>query len=194
MNLASERFLRKAFKRLNPFMLLLWRLGLGGWMNSWPMVGGRIMVITHTGRNSGQKRRTPVNYTFWGSDIFCVSGFGKGADWYRNLLKTPEVEVWLPDEWWAGRADDASEMPERLTVMRQVLIASGFASFAAGINPYTIRTEDLAKVTRDYRLMRIQLIQPCTGRDGPGDLAWAWLIAAAVLFVLWRRSSRRQGC
>jgi hypothetical protein len=42
--------LRSGFKRFNRFMLMLWRLGLGPWVNLWPQVTGRIAVIAHVGR------------------------------------------------------------------------------------------------------------------------------------------------
>ena len=91
------------------------------------------MVITHTGRKSGLRRRTPVNYAIINGDIYCAAGFGAVADWYRNLLADPHVEVWLPDGWWAGsqRCDDLPA-EQRLPVLRQVLINSGFAAYAAG--------------------------------------------------------------
>jgi hypothetical protein len=37
------------FKNLNKFMLLMWRLGLGWMLNSWPEVFGRFLVRTNTG-------------------------------------------------------------------------------------------------------------------------------------------------
>ena len=64
-----EEKLRQGFKYLNKFMLLLWRLGLGNLLNAWPDVGGRIMVITHTGRKTGLKRQTPVNYTIIDGEV-----------------------------------------------------------------------------------------------------------------------------
>lgn len=33
-----ENRLRQGFKALNRWMLLLWRLGLGNWLNAWPKV------------------------------------------------------------------------------------------------------------------------------------------------------------
>jgi hypothetical protein len=39
---SSTRRLRIAFGYLNRFMIALWRLGLGGWVNAWPAVGGRV--------------------------------------------------------------------------------------------------------------------------------------------------------
>jgi hypothetical protein len=72
----TEERLRQGFKHFNRFMMLMWRLGLGPWVNAWPEVGGRIMVITHTGRKTGIRRRTPVNYTIADGEVYCTSGFG----------------------------------------------------------------------------------------------------------------------
>jgi deazaflavin-dependent oxidoreductase (nitroreductase family) len=185
--------LRRGFKTFNRFMLLMWRLGLGNWLNAWPKVGGRIMVITHTGRKSGTRRQTPVNYAIVDGDIYCTAGFGPGSDWYRNLLANPNVEVWLPEGWWSGTAEDVSDQKERLYLLRQALIASGFAARLAGINPLTITDGELDAATTDYRLVRIRRLAARTGRQGPGDLAWVWPLATMVLLplVLLRRSRNR---
>src|SRR5699024_5954406 len=112
------------------------RLGLQRWgMRN--RYSGYIMVLTHRGRKSGRRRRTPVNYAEIGGDLFCVAGFGAVADWVRNLRADPRVEVWLPDgSWWAGVAEDVTDLPaaERLPLLRQVLINSGFAAYAAGLD------------------------------------------------------------
>ncbi|MDJ0792587.1 MAG: hypothetical protein QNJ71_11890, partial [Acidimicrobiia bacterium] len=63
---SDERVLeqvRRAFKTLNRSMVLMWRLGLGRWAESWPAVGGRILVLEHVGRSSGRRYRTPLNFT-----------------------------------------------------------------------------------------------------------------------------------
>ena len=57
----AER-MRLMFKKFNVLMLMMWRLGLGSWVNSWPEYGGRIFVVSHKGRKSGLQRRTPLNY------------------------------------------------------------------------------------------------------------------------------------
>ena len=177
-----ETQLRQAFKYLNKFMLMMWRLGLGSWLNFWPSVGGRIMVLSHIGRKSGLKHHTPVNYTILNGDIFCVAGFGNIADWYRNIINNPEVEVWLPpNSWWEGVGKDISESQDRLPILRQVLIASGFAARAFGINPYTISDENLEELCKEYRLLRISRKAPLTGTGGPGDQAWVWPRAVAIL-------------
>jgi deazaflavin-dependent oxidoreductase (nitroreductase family) len=185
--------LRQGFKYFNRFMLLMWRLGLGNWLNAWPKVVGRIMVITHTGRKSGLRRQTPVNYAILDGDIYCTAGYGSGSDWYRNMLANPNVEVWLPEGWWSGIAEDITGQKEHLFLMRQVLIASGFAARLAGINPLTVTDGELDAMTADYRLIRIRRLAPRTGHEGPGDLAWVWVLATMILLplVFLRRPRRR---
>lgn len=193
----QEELLRMGFRRLNAFMLLVWRLGLGPWLNLWPAVFGRYMVLVHRGRKSGLLRYTPVNYCAVEGAVYCVSGFGGAADWYRNLLATPEVELWLPDGWWRGRAEELIAAEERLARMRDVLIASAFAARAAGIDPRRMSDADLARATPDYRVLRIVCTEPRTGPGGPGALAWVWpalvhlWLGVALLRVGRRRAHRR---
>jgi deazaflavin-dependent oxidoreductase (nitroreductase family) len=187
--------LRYQFKNLNKFMLLMWRLGLGSWFKIWPRVSGQVMVITHTGRKTGLKRYTPVNYAIVDGELYCTSGFGRIADWYLNIKANPNIEVWLPEGWWVGFAEEVTDQEKRLPLMRQVLIGSGFAAFVFGINPYTITDQVLDKLTTDYCLLRIKRTEARTGPGGPGDLAWIWpLSTMLLLFCIIRvrgRGSRR---
>ncbi len=182
--------LRLIFKRFNVFMLFLWRVGMGRWMEVWPKVGGRIMVLVHTGRKTGLRRRTPVNFTRLGEDIIIVAGFGAAADWYRNIKRNPEVEVWLPDGWWAGRAEDYDDPVHRLTIMRQLMYDTGFVAPLMGVDPRKINDIELEKVAADYKLVRIHRTAACTGAGGPGDLAWFWPAATMVLVLLWPRRKK----
>ncbi len=189
-----EEGLRQMFKRFNRFMLLLWRLGLGLWVNTWPEVGGRIMVITHTGRKTGIQRRTPVNYAIVDGEVYCTAGFGTISDWYRNIRANPEVEVWLPDGWWAGVAEEVTDSEARLPLLRQVLIGSGFAARVAGIDPITMTDAELEAATASYRLIHIKRTEARTGPGGPGDLAWVWPLATMILLplALRRRKTGRE--
>jgi len=182
-NRETEAKLKRLFKLFNKFMLLLWRLGLGSIGNQ-TKYGGYVMVITQTGRKSGQVRRTPVNYAIIDGDIYCTSGFGRRSDWYHNILANPQVEVWLPDGWWAGHAEDVSEAENRIDLMRAVLIGSGFATYLAGINPHKLPDEELETATGTYRLIRIRREQAMTGTGGPGDLNWLWPLSTILLIVL----------
>ncbi len=189
----TEETLRQSFKRFNPFMLWLWRLGLGPWINLWPKVGGRILVIAHQGRKTGRRRYTPVNYALVDGEIYCTVGFRVVSDWYRNLAVNPNIEVWLPDGWWAGVVEDISDSPWRLPLLRQVLIGSGVVTYLAGIDPVNLTDEALHAVTSKYRLLHIWRTEARTGRGGPGDLAWVWPAATMILLplLLFRRRRRR---
>jgi deazaflavin-dependent oxidoreductase (nitroreductase family) len=191
--LETAKKLQVGFRYFNRFMLLMWRLGLGPWINVWPKVIGRILVITHVGRKSGLKRRTPANYAIIDGDIYCMAGFGRISDWYRNIKANPNVEVWLPDGWWQGMVEEVTDPEKRLRLLRQVLVASGFAAFAVGINPHRIADQELEAVTGEYRLLRIQRTAERTGQDGPGDLTWVWPLATMLLLPLvlrrWRSKS-----
>lgn len=188
----SDERLRQLFKIGNRFMVLLFRLGLGGWGNG-PRTS-QVMVLVHRGRKSGLLRRTPVNYAVVEDVIYCAAAFGSRADWYRNILADPRVEIWLPDGWYAGEAEEVSpDDPQRNALVRQVLIASGFAApLFAGVNPKAIDDEKLAQLSAPYRLIRIYPSEACTGPGGPGDLAWVWPAATFVLLALLLCGSRRK--
>ncbi len=179
-----EAQLQQGFKYFNRFMLLMWRLGLGQWLNIWPSVLGRYMIITHVGRKSGLKRRTPVNYALIDGEVYCVAGFGQTSDWYRNVIAHPQVEVWLPTGWWAGHVEEVTHPGARLPLLRQVLINSGFAAYASGVDPHQMTDAQLDAVTREYPVLQIRLTEARTGQDGPGDLVWLWPVLVVLLLPL----------
>ena len=190
---AVEASLRRGFRTFNKFMLMFFRLGLAGpFMGNGTRWGGWIMVLSQRGRKSGLLRRTPLNYAIFGEDVYCTAGFGAQADWYRNIQANPNVEVWLLEGRWAGVAEDVSDSPQRLELLRKVLIASGFASLAAGIDPVKLTDDELDTVTKSYRLVRIRRTSPLTGPGGPGDLAWVWPLATFLLLPLAVRRSKRK--
>jgi len=68
----------------------LYRLGLGG------LMGNHFLLMTHTGRSSGLPRLAVleiVDRDVENQIYYVVSGFGKKADWYRNILKNPDVTI-----------------------------------------------------------------------------------------------------
>ena len=145
--------LRRVFHAMNPFMVFMLKIGLGWTMNIWPAVSGRIMVIKHRGRKSGREYRTPVNYALVDREIYCTAGFGPSCDWYRNLLANPNIELQLPEGWRKARAEDVSDSPRRVFLLRQVIIGSGFAGPLFGINQKKLNDEQLDMTTKEYRLV-----------------------------------------
>lgn len=186
----QEESLRQMFKYFNPFMLLMWRLGLERWINFWPEGTGRIMVLVHTGRKSNKRYRTPVNYAIVNGDVYCTAGFGQVSDWYRNVIANPQVEVWLPEGWWVGVAEDISSDQKRIPLLREVIVASGFAGRMAGLDAVAMTDEEFDEATESYRLIRIRRTVARTGPGGPGDLAWLWPLT--TLFLLMRLIFRKK--
>jgi hypothetical protein len=150
--------LRNVFHSMNHFMVLLWKLGLGKAINIWPAGFGRIMVIKHRGRRSGREYLTPVNYALVEGEIYCTAGFGSISDWYRNMLVYPRVELWLPEGKRTSCAEDVSNSQMRSYLLRQVLIASGFAAPMFGINPKKLSDEELDRVSKEYRIVHFTSI------------------------------------
>lgn len=81
----------RGFKRLF-FRAPIWCYRLGcGWL-----LGKRFLLLPHTGRKSGLPRQTVlevVNYDKDTGTYLIASGYGRQSNWYRNLLKTPEVTI-----------------------------------------------------------------------------------------------------
>jgi deazaflavin-dependent oxidoreductase (nitroreductase family) len=58
--------------------------------------GAPILLLTTTGRKSGTKYTTPLIYGRDGANyliVGSVAGSEKHAQWYRNLVANPEIEV-----------------------------------------------------------------------------------------------------
>ena len=107
-------------------------------------------------------------------------------------MADPEVEVWLPDGRWSGIASDVSDRPEGATILRKVIVASGFAGPLFGFNPKRLTDDDFERLLQDYRLVCIRKAEAATGAGGPGDLAWVWPVSTvALLWLVLRRRGVR---
>jgi len=56
--------------------------------------GKQIMLLTTRGRKSQKMRNTPIGYFRIDDTIYVFSGWGKEANWYKNMVVCPE-EVYL---------------------------------------------------------------------------------------------------
>jgi deazaflavin-dependent oxidoreductase (nitroreductase family) len=84
--------------------------------------GTSTLLLTTTGRRSGERRITPLIYGRNGDDYLVVASNG-GSDappgWYRNLEAQPEVEVQVLADQFRARARDATP-EERPAVWREM--------------------------------------------------------------------------
>ncbi len=86
---------------------LLYAIGLG------PFVGKIILLLTTTGRKSGQKRVTPLQYEEMDGKYFLGSARGTKSDWYRNIEADGRVEVRVKNRRFRGVAETVTD-PARI--------------------------------------------------------------------------------
>jgi proline iminopeptidase len=72
--------------------------------------GSHILLLTTTGRKTGNKTTTPLIFGLDGDNPVIVASQGGAPDhpgWYKNLVKNPSAEVQIKGETFAVRARDA---------------------------------------------------------------------------------------
>jgi deazaflavin-dependent oxidoreductase (nitroreductase family) len=69
--------------------------------------GSKILLLTTQGRKTGNATTTPLIYETDGDDYVIVASRGGAPQhpgWYRNLVKSPDVEVQVMDDVFPARA------------------------------------------------------------------------------------------
>jgi deazaflavin-dependent oxidoreductase (nitroreductase family) len=86
--------------------------------------GTQALLLTTTGRRSGEPRTTPLIYGRSGDDYLVVASKGgadEPPDWYLNLEAHPEVEVQVRDDVFRARARTAT--PEEKPAMWEEMVS-----------------------------------------------------------------------
>lgn len=78
-----------------------------GWI-----IGKFILLLTHTGRRSGTRYVTPLQYEKIDGAYYVGAGRGPKADWFRNILVEPQVHVRVGREEFDCVAEPVTD-PER---------------------------------------------------------------------------------
>lgn len=165
-------------------MVPAFRLGLGSLLGS--PYGGYVMVIKQRGRRTQKTRFTPVNYAIRGGFVYCIAGFGKVSHWIKNIQSHPQVELLLPAGAIACDAEVVEDPQERLEMIRQVLVNSGFAAvLLEGINAARISEEKLAALSKDYVALRFRPTGIGAGPADPRGWFWVWPLAALIALLWW---------
>lgn len=86
-------------KNIQKIHRVLYAIGLG------PLIGRIILLLTTTGRKSGKKRVTPLQYEMIGDDYYVGAARGVKADWVRNIQSNPRVEVHVGAQHFQGTAE-----------------------------------------------------------------------------------------
>jgi len=89
----------KRMKQIQKLHRVLYAIGLG------PIVGKIILLLTTTGRKTGLKRITPLQYEEIDGKYYLGSARGLNADWVRNIQVDPNVEIRVKSLNFQGQAE-----------------------------------------------------------------------------------------
>ena len=93
--------------RLMKFPRIPYALGLGR------VVGRMVLLLATTGRKSGLRRVTPLQYEEEGGLYYVASARGQQADWVRNIVADPRVNVQVGARRFHGLAEPITD-PARI--------------------------------------------------------------------------------
>jgi len=102
----QEKFWNR-MKNVQRVHRLLYGIGLG------PIIGKIILLLTTTGRKSGLKRITPLQYEVIDGKYHLGSARGTKSDWYRNIEADNRVEVRVKNHHFCGVAEVVTD-PARI--------------------------------------------------------------------------------
>ena len=144
--------MRRFFWFLNKFFMVpIFQLGLGPFFGN-PLTG-YIMVLKVIGRRTGRLRFAPVNYAIFDGKIFCLSGYRKGSDWYRNLRARPAIqdEAQRLRRYLASLPLKADERP--LLVKRLATLSGGVGELKIGAISKTELETRRARAERAFKVL-----------------------------------------
>ncbi|MCL2850001.1 MAG: nitroreductase family deazaflavin-dependent oxidoreductase [Micrococcales bacterium] len=146
-------------------------------------ITGSLLLLTTIDRTTGDLKRTPLGYAVVGGAVVVMSGSGPKAEWFRNALADPRVEVVLPGTRLRGSASPVTDPARRRTALRALLESMPMPSLILGeqsIDDDTSLDELAARCP-------VLAITPTAVLPGPFDpRGWApklntWLAVAAPI-------------
>jgi deazaflavin-dependent oxidoreductase (nitroreductase family) len=75
-----------------------------------PLIGRLVLLLTTTGRKSGQPRVVPLQYEEIDGKIYLGSSRGVDADWVRNIRANSKVEVRVKARRFFGTAEVVTDV------------------------------------------------------------------------------------
>jgi deazaflavin-dependent oxidoreductase (nitroreductase family) len=145
------RFDWAKIKNVQKLHRLLYAIGLG------PVVGKIILLLTTTGRKSGQARVTPLQYEKIGDSYYLGAARGLKADWVRNIQVNPDVKLRVGSKNVRGKAKivtDPARMADFIEVrlQRHPLMIGLIMQKAHGLSKHPSR-EQLEKLAENEALV-----------------------------------------
>lgn len=142
----------KLLRAIKPLPIRALRSGLGP--------RGVVLLLTTMGRKSGLPRVTPLQYELVDGEVQIGSARGLEADWVRNIVADPRVQVEIKGRRMKGRARVSTE-PEEIADFLQlrlhrhpIMLRAVLCLHGLPIHP---RCEDLKSLGADLALVRVSL-------------------------------------
>jgi deazaflavin-dependent oxidoreductase (nitroreductase family) len=148
------------------------------------------LIVTTTGRVSGQPRHVALEYRRHGSKIYVLSVWGKRPDWYQNLLANPVATLQLGRKLFSARAAPVDTPGEALRALVLFRRAAPLADLilASMSSANTIDARTLTEVAGEFTVMRFDLLPDAPTLPGI-EVEQGWqkslLLAGAVALVVW---------
>jgi deazaflavin-dependent oxidoreductase (nitroreductase family) len=121
----------------------------------------RVLILTTNGRSSGLPRKTPLQYELEKGMVCVASARGCQADWVRNILANPNVEIELEDIHFHAQSQvitDSTQISEFLeTRLKRHPLMMGAMLFFHGLPPRSNR-DQLYELTVDLALVKFNPI------------------------------------
>jgi deazaflavin-dependent oxidoreductase (nitroreductase family) len=97
-----------------------------------PFRGGRLLLLSTTGRHTGKERVHPLAFTRDGDRYVVIASKGGAPthpEWYLNLVANPQVTVEVGDERFAARASVPEGTERDRLYDAQAKVMPGFAEY-----------------------------------------------------------------
>jgi deazaflavin-dependent oxidoreductase (nitroreductase family) len=159
--------------------LTLWRMGLGR------LLGGVMVVITHTGRKSGLPRRTMTEYQRDGETIYVPVAFGDRAQWYQNIAADPRVTL-QTDRGARSMLAHRVTGDEELGRVYDLIKARNPLMFSAYLKSIGVEESREGIIAGKDRVTFLAFEPTLDSTPPPllADLIWLWPVLLVVLVIL----------
>jgi deazaflavin-dependent oxidoreductase (nitroreductase family) len=146
--------------------IVLYHLRLG-WL-----LGQRFVLLQHIGRKSGQVRETVlevIGHDRASETYYIASGWGKQANWYQNLLATPNITIQVGRRRLDVCAETLSPIEGRQVLLdyrqKHPLATRELSRMLTGANLAKASPEELESIVRES--LPIVALRPQTGKVAP---------------------------
>lgn len=166
----------RVMKWLYKSPILLWKLGLGF------VVGRLFLILTTTGRKSGEARHTAIEFHCWKGRLYVVSGWGSRAQWYKNIVADPHVTIQTAhgtQSMIARRVTDDTELAQAFGLIEaNPTLRQWIKSLGVDVDKAAFLSEK-----ERFFLITFDPTEEPTPAPLRVDLAWVWLVTFPLLLI-----------